>query len=149
MEKLKCVNISAREAGSLDTLPKGWVCISVNEEHRKHYDLKFDNDHNKKCILRLQFTDVTYKVDQGGEVYSPIDLDSVHKILHFAEFHKDKNFIVHCAAGISRSAAICMFLHVIYGHKLKKDFFFTSEPNPFALGLLISTYKRVEDLKKS
>ena len=64
------------------------------------------------------------------------------EIVNFVRENKDKNFIVHCAAGVSRSSAVCMFIHLTYGHSLKGQFWYTSEPNSHVLGKLLIEDKR-------
>lgn len=134
----KCINISAREACDLDHLPDGWVLISINEEHENLHPLKISGDR----ILRVKFTDTTHAFEHKGRKFSPLDGNTAHTIINFLHQNHSRNVIVHCHAGISRSSAICMFLHLAYGHELKDNFFATSEPNPFVLGRLLIEHKK-------
>jgi predicted protein tyrosine phosphatase len=136
----KCINISAREAGKLEKLPDGCFLISVNEEHDGYYHLQFDNEGDR--LLRVRFSDVTCDYEFKGKKISSISVNTAHEIINFIEKNHNKNAIVHCAAGISRSSAICMFLHLVHGYELKENFFATSEPNPFVLGRLLIEHKK-------
>jgi len=133
MDKLKCINISAREAARLGGLPKNWAMISINEEHQQEYPLQFSGEK----LIRVRFSDVTHKIEHKGQVYDSIKHESALKIVDFIDKYKDHNFICHCQAGVSRSGAVCMFLHLIHGHELKSDYFLTSYPNPYILGMLM------------
>ncbi len=135
-------NVSAREIADKKILENNWVCISVNEEAFPYYPIGFDSEWNNDRILRVRFSDVvasTKKAGFGDLIFNPIDGDTALKIFNFAERHKDKNFLVHCAAGVSRSSAICIFLHLAYGHELKENFWQTSRPNKIVLGALLVT----------
>ena len=135
----KCINISAREILKLIELPKDWVCISINEEHERLYPLGFPEDDR---VLRVRFTDIVGEITYKDKKYNPLSVENAHKILNFIDKNREKHYIVHCQASISRSSAICLFLNMIYGHKLKENFWKVSEPNPMVFGRLIIEYKR-------
>lgn len=134
-------NISAEEARTIKYLPNNSVLISINEEDMDLHPLKLDR--NDSRILTLKFSDVTRPCDVHGIKYNPISSDDALKVLDFINLNKDKNFIVHCHAGISRSAAICLYLHIIHGHELKKHFWRLSCPNKYILGqLMVSRFEK-------
>lgn len=58
-------------------------------------------------LLRLEFDDVDQ--DLGPE-YRMFDWHDARKILEFEHRYKDHDIMVHCAAGISRSPAVALFL---------------------------------------
>ena len=128
-------NISAREAADLDKLPNNTVLISINDEYVDLYSLKLDR--NSPDILTVQFTDITEDIEHRGKIYHKLDIKTAHKILKFVSTNKSKSFLIHCAAGISRSSAVSMFIHLRHGHKLKDNFWRTSDPNTHVLGMLI------------
>ena len=128
-------SISAREACEIETLPKNWVLISINDEHCDLIPLKLDR--KDKRILTLTFSDTNAPLEYKGLTYRPLYEDDAHKILKFIEKNKDKNFLIHCRAGISRSAAIALFINVEYGHELKENFWNLSLSNTHILGILI------------
>ena len=89
--------------------------------------------YNHDNVLNLDFDDVEYDVPEMGIV--AITPRQAKLIVDFFEKHIDaKNFIVHCEAGISRSAAVATcfmdFLHMngIKGNSLHKNFSY--HPNP-------------------
>jgi predicted protein tyrosine phosphatase len=133
-------NICAREAEEIKYLPENTVLISINEEHGNFYPLQVSIDDR---VLRLRFSDVTTMINhRDGNQYLPISRETANKVVNFIEENKDKNFIVHCAAGVSRSSAVCMYIHLKYGHALRNAFWSLSEPNSFVLGRLFIEAKR-------
>ena len=121
-------------AARIESLDDNSVLISINEEDLPLRKLKLDRNSSK--VLTVVFSDVTAKVNVKGLVYNPIDTEQALKILDFVNINKNKNFYVHCAAGVSRSAAICLYLNLVHGHELKPNFWSVSRPNPFVLGKL-------------
>jgi len=137
---MKAINISAREIADLKDLPKGWCCISINEEHYDYYPIGFDQEGKDERILRVRFSDVTApisKIAHDNMVFNPINDDTAKKIVDFIEENKGKNLLVHCAAGVSRSAAVCLYAHLTYSHGVKDNFWALSHPNKFVLGALL------------
>lgn len=72
-------------------------------------------------MLRLEFHDVVIPRDEMPVMVDPnfgrvvlFDEEMAERIDAFAWEHKDKNFAVHCAAGVSRSVAVGMFLKEIF-----------------------------------
>jgi predicted protein tyrosine phosphatase len=131
----KTVNIPAFAAESIEDLT-GWVLISVHDQHEAPYNLKVADDQ----VLRVTFSDVTSEVLRGELWFNTIRVEQAHEILAFIEKHKEKNIVVNCRAGVSRSAAICLFIHLFYGHELKEHFYQVSNPNPYVLGMLTREY---------
>lgn len=127
---LTAINIDLNRAQEIDKLDDNTVLISINQEYEPLPRLKLDRLSSK--ILTLQFNDITAPVD----VFMPMSPDQGLKILDFVNINKNKNFIIHCAAGISRSSAIALFIHLNYGHKLKENFWKSARPNAFVLGRL-------------
>lgn len=128
---LKVTNISLFEAQEIRNLPDNTVLISINQEYESLPRLELDRLSSK--VLTLQFNDIAAPVD----VFMPMSTDQALKILDFVNINKNKNFIVHCARGISRSAAVALYIHLTYGHRLKDDYWKSARPNPFVLGRLI------------
>ncbi len=131
---LKAINVSSLGIENLKNLPDNWVVISISEEHGSEYKFKFED---KNRILRLKFSDIGEIIESKGLTYHPISREQAKEVISFIEKNKEKNFLINCAAGISRSAAICLFLHLYYGYELKDKFWLLSEPNCFILGRLI------------
>ena len=132
----KVTNISANQANDIVNLPANTVLISINEEYENLYELQMDRKDER--ILTVKFSDVTgnYKL-LDGTIYHPISDETVLKILDFINIHKGKDILIHCAAGVSRSGAIALYLHLFHDYELKTRFWELSKPNPFVLGKLI------------
>ena len=71
-----------------------------------------------KDILRLEFHDKDPETISPGEKgdYKLFTDDDAIKILKFLKLHQDdaSDAIVHCEAGISRSAAVSKFISIVY-----------------------------------
>lgn len=78
------------------------ICSSGSE---KEYHI-FHGDR----VLNLDFDDITYAMD-GYEEFTKEMADDVVK---FIEKNIDKDFYIHCSAGISRSQAVTKFIHLNY-----------------------------------
>lgn len=83
--------------------------------------------HNHENVLNIDFDDNEHPVP-GAPIYALTE-EQAKEIVDFFEKHINvDNFIVHCAAGISRSAAVATcfmdYLHSkgIKGHALHKNF---------------------------
>lgn len=132
---MKAINIGHLAAADIKKLPDNTVMISINEEHVPLHNLQLDR--TSRRILTLQFSDVTVPTVVKGNVHNPISEVIAYQIIEFIDDHDDKDFIVHCHAGVSRSAAICLYLNMIYGHTLKPNFWKLSNPNKYVLGTLM------------
>lgn len=133
------INIPATQAEDLKSLPENCALISINEEHEPKYPLGVDDQ--KSNVLRVVFSDVgSEAIEHKGKFYNSISVDSARQVVNFIKRNEGKSFIVHCAAGVSRSAAVCLFIHLIYGHELRQHFWHVSQPNPFVLGRLMVEY---------
>jgi predicted protein tyrosine phosphatase len=77
------------------------------------------------AILSLKFDDVnanlwdTERFLRLEDEYTLFDSDHARLILLFADKHSDKDIVVHCMAGHSRSVAVGMFLGEILDRELK------------------------------
>lgn len=131
-------NISAKSAIAIKSLSAdtAWICIHDEYEPPHHITPKGN-------ILQLTFSDVRAITTHKGIVYHPISISDAHKIIIFVQNNQAKKFIINCNAGISRSSAICQYIHNVYGHQLKPDFWTTSEPNPFVLGTLLIEHEKL------
>jgi predicted protein tyrosine phosphatase len=136
---MQAINICAGEAADISQLPDSTVLISINEEYGERYPLQFEEN-----VLRVSFSDVCSEISYQGQVRRPIGPKQIGEILDFIQMNLGKHFLVHCAAGVSRSSAVCLFLHLIHGYTLRADFWRISEPNSVVLRELIVTHKRRE-----
>ncbi len=100
-----------------------YISISASEECASDYfhDLS-ETEHyleNSDNVLNLNFDDITedftFKNQYGNDVtYHAMSLEQARQIIEFVEKNKDKNIIVHCRAGKSRSAAVARALFDCY-----------------------------------
>jgi len=109
--------------------------ISINDSKNDFSFFKFDHPN----VLRLYFEDIT----QPLEDYKLFDINDAIKIIKFVENNKDKSYLVHCHAGISRSAAVGTFINDYY-HIMDKDEFKRLNsyisPNWFIYEMLVKTF---------
>lgn len=132
---LFAININAFAAESIKKLPKDHVLISINQEEPEElFPLQIDR--NLPGVLTLRFSDLTKPLNYKGTILNPINKEQTLQLLAFIEKYKDKNFIIHCAAGISRSAGVAYFINEKYGHSLRPDFKQVSRPNFWVINML-------------
>jgi len=130
----KTINIPLCTAAEIKQLKDDEVLISINNIEERKHNFLFNSD-NDKCLF-VFFDDVIEDSTIDQKRYQKINGETAFKMVQFIEFWKNKNFIIHCAAGKSRSAAVCLYINIFYGHELKPDFWKVSSPNPYVLGLL-------------
>lgn len=105
----------------------------------KHY---FKSNHSN--VLNLEFHDLDYENQFGMGLSSPrlFSKNDAVKIIDFLFNNYDRNFIIHCTAGESRSGAIAVFIAEIYGYN-KFDFKILNpniRPNEYILKILRDVY---------
>lgn len=95
--------------------------------------------------LEVSFWDCTEEiVDETGDVYLPPNQKDAAQIFQFINENRDKNLIINCAKGISRSGAICKFLeeNLDYEWINGKD---KARPNSLLVELLKNEYNQTHD----
>lgn len=104
-----------------------WVIISISDrfevdDSRMRYtfatDIKHDYEDNKVALASLGCVDALFTAfsDSLPGDPGPIDLldkERATEIARFIHKHLDKNFVVHCNAGISRSGAVGRFIALL------------------------------------
>lgn len=95
LSKECCINLSK------ENLEQECVIISINDSG---YTTIFHNNTKIKDILSLTFDDLSFEMDGFSVFNKPM----ANQILSFVDAYKStiNHFIVHCTAGISRSAAV-------------------------------------------
>ena len=129
------ININAFIAEKIYYLDDNTVLISINPEEPEEL-FRLNIDRNSSKVLTLRFSDVTKECGYKDSILHPINKQQTLDLLEFIERNKNKNFIIHCAAGISRSGAVALYIHETYGHELKPNFWQVSHPNNFVLNML-------------
>lgn len=74
-------------------------------------------------VIELEFDDV----DRLMHGCIRFDANRAKKLIEFIEKNKDRDFAVHCDAGISRSPAVGMFISEKYGHDLEMHSYLNTE----------------------
>jgi predicted protein tyrosine phosphatase len=94
----------------------------------------------------LTFADVVENLSHKNKYYPAATSEQIRAIIDFIIDNSDKNIIVHCTAGVSRSGAIALFAHVMLGYELRENFWIGSYPNPLVLGMLVRDYSMIKDV---
>lgn len=136
---LTAVNISKEEAEAIVFLPDDSVMISIGEEHEEFWNLKVAGGR----VFRITFSDTTKPMRKGDKFYNPLSNVQAKSLAEFIARNQGRKFVVNCRAGISRSAAVCLFIHQQYGHHLKPNFWNLSYPNPQVLQCLRETQRHL------
>lgn len=94
-----------------------FISIIGTEECRKYY-LEDETGHwfkeSHPNVLNLEFDDITEDMMWKGRQFKAMTKDHAKEVIEFIENNKNKNFYVHCKAGISRSGAISRFIYDFY-----------------------------------
>jgi predicted protein tyrosine phosphatase len=133
---LTAVNIDKEQAERIVTLPDSTAFISIGNEHEPFWSLQVTGDN----VLTMVFSDVVVSALNGGKIYNPISSHQAVKMVDFIVKNSSKKFVVNCQAGVSRSAAVCLFIHEALGHDLKPDFWKLSHPNRLVYQMLREAY---------
>jgi predicted protein tyrosine phosphatase len=134
---LTAVNIPSEEAERIIVLPSTTALISIGNEYEPFWNLKVAGGD----VLKVVFSDTLVPVRKGDRIYSPISPSQALQIVDFISKRCEKKFVVNCHAGISRSAAVCLFINKTFGHELKPNFWDLSHPNKAVYELLLRSYQ--------
>lgn len=81
------------------------VLISITEPDNDYIEEKYKKGFHE--VLETKFWDIEEDTtDNNGNFYPKITKEEGKRIKEFIEKNKNKRFIIHCAAGVSRSAGI-------------------------------------------
>lgn len=138
---MKVTNIDFAQAEAIQQLKPDEVLISIGEQYGDFWKLQVDGER----VLKLRFADVRGVTTHQGIVYNPMNVEQAHEILKFVGKWRGYDILVNCAMGVSRSGAVALALHFLYGYELKPYYHFTSEPNPFCVGLLLCEYHKIQN----
>jgi len=137
----KVINISAVEAESIQRLRDNECLISIHNTTNPDWNLQVSGEK----VFKVYFDDVPVRLTQNGLTYNPISIENAHQILNFINQWDGYDFIVNCHAGIARSGAVSLALHILYGYELKPNFFQLSESNTIVLGTLINEFYKIKN----
>ena len=79
---------------------------------------------NHANVLNIEFFDIDEEVEVNGKLYVPFTTEQANRLIDFIEVNQNKNYIIHCHAGISRSGAVAQFITDFYGWADKSTFRF-------------------------
>jgi len=121
--------------------PNEYAWISIHEPGFDHISsVSLDSCPN----IKLKFWDVTEPVPIIGEEYEhahPATEKDIHEIFTFLIEHKNKNIIINCKAGISRSGAIAQFCADYLGHEWNAYDKQRAVPNDYIYNGLVNEWK--------
>lgn len=103
MASIRVLNLRDAEKYEPD---EGEVCISITSPRTSAADLQ-PGWHD---VLELQFSDVSDGMPIGT-LAIPFDIDHAKEIVAFVRANRGRPIVVHCEAGISRSAGVALALH--------------------------------------
>ena len=117
---MRDVTFTSRDVAEHTKPHPGWVVISITDPRQPLAKIQ----EGWHAVLRVQFFDTGVPMTNPiapliMEKYPPITPATAEKIAMFILQHQDKNFLVHCEAGISRSAGVAMAIHDTVGHPLR------------------------------
>lgn len=112
-----------------------WVAISISSEPDNWPVL---SEENRLGLLQLAFYDIDHPVKQ----YETFTEEQAQQILDFAAKYWDeaKVMLVHCEAGVSRSAAVAAALSKIYFGDDEKFFQSPYIPNSLVYRTILNKY---------
>ena len=142
-------NLCASSGWDDKNLPKDKVFISIcSTDDVKSTILREPEPHyfqrSSDQVLNLEFDDIATPFEfldgSGFKIAEGISLPKALKIAKFIDSNiADKDFIIHCRAGQSRSQAIVSYILWLYGRKYDIETRFDNPPitpNQFVLGML-------------
>ena len=107
MKKFTVMSRSAAKKFSYGNIPERTIIVSITDVASD--DNRFHNNPNLVGVCRLKFDDV-----EKGEP-NCITTSDAQKIVKFMNFYDDvQNVVVHCEAGVSRSAGCCAALMYVF-----------------------------------
>jgi hypothetical protein len=126
--------------------PENWAWISITEPvvswaPDDSWGSTVENGHLESLPnLKMRFWDVGESLKHEDETLEPMSVDQGRELLNFILKHKNKSFVVNCAAGISRSGAICRFCEDFLGHEWEERYKQLARPNIHIYSVLKNLY---------
>jgi protein-tyrosine phosphatase len=145
-----CYNLSRAEAknNSVIVNPNNDAWISISEPDGKNFVRAHINNQflDKVPTLKIKFWDIEFPVyalgqeDGEPEMCYPASKENIKELVDFVVANKDKNMYVNCAAGKSRSSAVCLFCQNILGYEWDKTNIKRAIPNMYVYGKMVQYY---------
>lgn len=139
---MQLLNVPAFTIEGAQALPSDHILVSIQEESGPAPKI----GHIRIPVYITRFSDIEH-ISEAGEFdnINPITLDQAKAILDFVDRHHEANTcVVHCAAGVSRSASVALGLHYARGFALPKRFFEMSLPKPRMTGMFLLADKAIK-----
>lgn len=114
----QCLNISRESARSFlfNDFGKDCAWISIGEPETPESEI-VNNVLDSLPRLKISFWDCAEVVEVEGDLYLPPSEKDAAQIVNFVLQNRGKNFLINCAAGKSRSGAVCAFLEKHLGYE--------------------------------
>lgn len=121
-----------------------WISISEPDDETTIISNKKLDTLSK---LKISFFDLETPVfDKRKNItLSPPTKKQVNKILKFIKENQGKNFIINCAAGVSRSGAICKFMEDVLEYKWPENAKAMALPNMTLYKMLVEQWNTWKD----
>lgn len=140
------VNLSRRETIDLERqelIPsffEDYIWISISEPDKP------DSIVNSKVLdqlpkLKLAFWDVCETMEFNRDIIHPPSENDARQIVLFLLANPDKNIIVNCAAGVSRSGAVAQFCQDFLGCEWVGDGKWRASPNHKLYSMMRDYYR--------
>ncbi len=117
-----------------------FAIISIQKSEDDGYGFRFIENSKIKAVLTLLFDDIIIPVEN----YVLFDEEMATEIIDFVrKYHRQVDvLIIHCYAGVSRSAAVGAFVCRMF-HKDNSDYFKYIAPNEHVYTVLCDTYQKL------
>lgn len=138
MNKL-AINLNYEEAEEIKILPENTLLVSINFPNCLELN-KLNIDRNDERVLTIFLHDIPIIPSKCTDQMMKENKPELEKFLKFYIKNRHKDFLIHCAMGKSRSAALCLFLKLVGLYKLKDNFLLTTYPNPCILQQILKMY---------
>jgi hypothetical protein len=125
----------------IENVVKNPIWISVNEP-----DCIDDPTYNPRLedsCLKLFFWDIVKETPYNDEILLPPSMEDAIKIVDFILANPDRDILTNCAAGISRSGAICKFCEDFLGYDWVQAFKNRAFPNMLLYRMMAEYYTDV------
>lgn len=102
-------------------------------------------------IINLDFEDITEpEIIYRGRVNKGISQEQADKLCEFIERNQDKDFYIHCEAGLSRSQGVVRYILDVYGEEHEFETLRNNPcrtPNLYVTALLKRSYRKLKNIE--